>query len=63
MFGRDGKNLINLRIVLMCLLGYFGFLRYSDLANLIRSFIRIFPDRLEFFNSKAKLINLRKVHG
>ena len=37
MFGKDGKNLINLRFVLMCLLGYFGFLRYSGLANLIRS--------------------------
>ena len=63
MFGRDGKNLINLRFVSMCLLGYFGFLRYSELANLIRSFIRIFQDRLEFFISKAKLTSLRKVHG
>ena len=36
MIGKDGKNLINLRFVLMCLLGYFGFLRYSELANLIR---------------------------
>ena len=63
MFGRDGINLINLRFALMCLFGYFGFLRYSELANLIRSFIRIFQDRLEFFISKAKLISLRKVHG
>ena len=45
------KNLINLRFVLLCLLGYFGFLRYSELANLIQSFIRIFQDRLDFFLS------------
>ena len=43
MFGiNDGINLINLRFVIMCLLGYFGFLIYSELANLIRSDIRIF---------------------
>ena len=30
MFGKYGENLINLRFVLMCLLGYFGFLRYSE---------------------------------
>ena len=29
MFCKDGKNLINLRFVLMCMLGQFGFLRYS----------------------------------
>ena len=33
----------------MCLLGYFRFLRYSELANLIQSDIGIFQDRLEFF--------------
>ena len=54
MFGKDGKNPINLRFVLMCLLGYFGFLRYSELANLIRSDIRIFQDRLEFFIKQSK---------
>ena len=54
MFGKDGKNLINLRFVLMCLLGYFGFLRYSGLANLIRSDTRIFQDRLEFFIKQSK---------
>ena len=63
MFGKDGKNLINLRFVLMSLLGYFGFLRYSEIANLIRSDIRIFQDRLEFLSSKAKLISLRKASG
>ena len=36
MFDKDCKNLIHLRFVLMCLLGYFGFLRYSKLANVIR---------------------------
>ena len=36
MFDKDCKNLIDLRFVLMCLLGYFGFLRYSKMANLIR---------------------------
>ena len=38
----------------MCLLGYFGFLRYSELANFIRSDIRIFQDRLEFFIKQSK---------
>ena len=54
MFGKDDKNLINLRFVLMCLLGYFGFLRYSELANLRRSDIRIFQDRLELFIKQSK---------
>ena len=38
----------------MCLLGYFRFLRYSELANLIRSFIKIFQDRLDFFYQQSK---------
>ena len=59
MLGKDGKNLINLRFVLMCLLGYFGFLRYSELANLIRSDIRIFQDRLEFFIKQSKTDKFR----
>ena len=54
MFGKIGKNLINLRFVSMFLLGYFGFLRYSELANLIQSDIRIFQERLEFFIKKSK---------
>ena len=54
MFGKDSKNLIDLRFVLMCLLAYFGFLRYSELANLIQSDIRIFQDRLEFLIKQSK---------
>ena len=54
MFGKDDKNLISLRFVLMCLLGYFGFLRYSELANLRRSDIRIFQDRLDLFIKQSK---------
>ena len=38
----------------MCLLGFFGFLRYTELANLIRSDIRIFQDRQEFFIKQSK---------
>ena len=54
MFGNDGKNVIDLRFVFMCMLGWFGFLRYSELANLIRSDTRIFQDRLEFFIKQSK---------
>ena len=60
MFGKDGKNLINLRFVLMCLLGYFGFLRYSELANLIRSDIWTFQDRLDFFIKQSKTDNFKE---
>ena len=44
----------------MCLLGYFGFLRYSELANLRRSDIRIFQDRLELFIKQSKTDKLKE---
>lgn len=53
-FGKDNKNLLNLRFVAMCLLGFFGFLRYSELVNLKRSDFRIHDDRLELFIEKSK---------
>lgn len=33
-FGKDENNLINLRTCVLCLLGFSGFLRYNELANI-----------------------------
>ena len=41
-FGSDVKNLYNLRICAMCLVGYAGFLRYNEMANLKMCNLNIF---------------------
>jgi hypothetical protein len=41
-FGSDVKNLYNLRICAMCLVGYAGFLRYNEIANLKMCNLNIF---------------------
>jgi hypothetical protein len=40
--GSDVKNLYNLRICAMCLVGYAGFLRYNEIANLKMCNLNIF---------------------
>ena len=53
-FGQDKKNLMNWRFICMCLLGYYGFFRFSEIANIKRSDIKINEDRLEIYVSQSK---------
>ena len=58
MFG-SGKNLLDLRFVTMCLLGYAGFLRFDELVNIRRSDI-IFEDKqIQLFIQKSKTDQLK----
>jgi integrase len=43
MYGKDHSNLKNVRLCAMLLLGYAGFLRYSEIANLKMENINLFP--------------------
>jgi integrase len=43
MYGKDHSNLKNVRLCAMLLLGYAGFLRYSEIANLKMENIKFFP--------------------
>ena len=51
-FAGDNENLYNLRIVTMCLIGYAGFFRFSELVNIKRSDI--------LFESNFIVINIPK---
>jgi site-specific recombinase XerD len=42
MYGKDHSNLKNVRLCAMLLLGYAGFLRYSEIANLKMENINFF---------------------
>ena len=53
-FGQDKKNLMNWRFICMCLLGYYVFFRFSEIANIKRSDIKIYEDRLEIYVSQSK---------
>jgi len=41
-FGSDVKNVYNLKICAMCLVGYAGFLRYNEIVNLKMCNLNIF---------------------
>jgi integrase len=43
MYGKDHSNLKSVRLCAMLLLGYAGFLRYSEIANLKMENIKFFP--------------------
>ena len=53
-YGKDSKNLPNLRFVAMCGLGVFGFLRFSEIAKLKRSDTRFTESHIELFIEKSK---------
>jgi integrase len=54
LYGNKNCNLKDLRIACMCLLGYAGFLRFSELASLKRSDISFFPSYVKLYLEKSK---------
>jgi integrase len=54
LYGNENGNLKDLRIACMCLLGYAGFLRFSELASLKRSDISFFPSYVKLYLEKRK---------
>jgi integrase len=54
LYGNKTCNLKDLRITCMCLLGYAGFLRFSELASLKRSDISSFPSYVKLYLEKSK---------
>ena len=54
LYGNKYCNLKDLRIACMCLLGYAGFLRFSELASLKRSDISFFPSHVKLYLEKSK---------
>ena len=47
-------ELDDLRFVTICLIGFAGFLRYSELEALTESDLQIFPDHMEIFIESSK---------
>ena len=60
-FGQ-GTNLLNHRTVVICLLGFSGFLRISELMNTQVKHLRFFTSHLEITIPKAKNDQLREGH-
>ena len=54
-----GTNLLDLRFVTMCLLGYAGFLRFDELVNIRRSDIFIHEMQIKLYISKGKTAQLK----
>ena len=54
-----GTNLLDLRFVTMCLLGYAGFLRFDELVNIRRSDIFIQEMQIKLYISKGKTAQLK----
>lgn len=48
-FAQEKADLDDIRIVVICLIGFAGFLRYSELAALKESDLHIFSDHMEIF--------------
>ncbi|KAK3100534.1 hypothetical protein FSP39_021460 [Pinctada imbricata] len=53
-YGKDFCTLADLRLISMCLIGYTGFLRFSEIANIKRSHIEFFDEYLSIFIPKSK---------
>ena len=60
-YGYDKKNLINLRFAAMCVPGFYGFLRFSEIVNLRRSDLKFIDKHIEMFIEKSKTDKYR--HG
>jgi len=50
----DKNNLMNMRIINICLLSYAGFLRSSEVLHLVRSDIQIFHTQMTLFIQYSK---------
>ena len=59
-FGSQGSTLYDIRTCCMCLLSYAGFLRFSELVNLKKSDIEIYPTHVSLFLEKSKTDKLRE---
>ena len=53
-FWGGSMNLTNLRTITMCLLGFMGFLRFSEIANIKREGVMIHSTHLAIFIEKVK---------
>ncbi|KAK3083764.1 hypothetical protein FSP39_002804, partial [Pinctada imbricata] len=53
-YGQDSCNLSDLRFITMCLLGYAGFLRFSEIIHIRRSHISFYDDHVTIFLPKSK---------
>ena len=53
-YGNVYSSLNNRRVACMCLVGYAGFLRFSELVNLKRSDIQFHPTYMSLFIEKSK---------
>ena len=53
-FAQEKADLDDIRIVVICLIGFAGFLRYSELAALKESDLHIFSDHMEIFIESSK---------
>ena len=49
-FAQPGASLAEVRTVAICLLGFAGFFRYSEMANLKEADVSIFPEHMENFS-------------
>ena len=54
------KNLFNLRFAAMCVLGFYGFLRFSEIVNLRRSDLKFVDNYIELFIEKSKTDKYRQ---
>ena len=57
----SSQNLLDLRFVTMCLLGYAGFLRFDELVNIRRNDILFEDKQINLFIQKSKTDQLK--HG
>ena len=55
----NGSNLIDLRFVTMCLIGYAGFLRFGELVNIRRNDIHFEDKQIRLFIGKSKTDQLK----
>ena len=53
-FAGEKADLDDVRVITWCLIGFAGFLRYSELAALKESDIMIFPEHMEIFIESSK---------
>ena len=53
-FAQPGASLAEVRTVAICLLGFAGFFRYSEMANLKEADVSIFPEHMEIFLESSK---------
>lgn len=54
LYGNDNSNLKDLRLACMCVLGFAGFLRYSEIANLKMNNITFCSDHVKLFLEVSK---------